>query len=119
MEELQSFLDRGTSFEGRIAFSGRVRIDGDFKGEASADGTLVIGETSTVEATLELESLIVNGTFRGSVLARERVEVGPEGVVEGKVQTAALAVADGARVDASIEMTRPTPERGSEDRAGR
>ena len=78
-DALQSFLDSGTAFEGKVAFSGVVRIDGHFKGEALADGTLVSGETGTVEADLELATLVVHGTFRGNVNAREVVELTPTG----------------------------------------
>lgn len=105
-EPLQSFLDSGTSFEGKVAFSGVVRIDGHFRGEASAKGTLVIGETGIVEADLELASLVVHGTYRGSVSAREVVEVSATGLVEGSVSTPRLIVAEGARINGAVEMTR-------------
>jgi cytoskeletal protein CcmA (bactofilin family) len=103
-EGLQSFLDKGTSFEGKVAFSGVVRIDGHFRGEASADGTLVIGETGTVEADLELSTLIVHGTYRGKVRAKERIEVASTGVVEGSVTTPRLTIAEGASIDAAVHM---------------
>lgn len=111
-DTLQSFLDSGTSFEGKVAFSGVVRIDGHFSGEASADGTLVIGDTGTVDADLEVSSLVVHGTFRGTVTAKDVVEIASTGVVEGKVVTARLSVAEGAQLNATLEMgekRRPAP----------
>ena len=55
---LHSFLDGGTRFEGKITFTGTIRLDGAFKGEASADGTLVIGmdaaDSDGVPVTSEL-----------------------------------------------------------------
>jgi len=104
MSDLQSFLDSGTAFEGKVAFTGVVRIDGHFRGEANADGTLVVGETGTVEADLEVSSLVVQGTYRGNVHAKEVVEVAATGVVEGSVTTARLTVAEGAQVNAAIHM---------------
>ena len=112
-DALQSFLDSGTAFEGKVAFSGVVRIDGHFKGEALADGTLVIGETGTVEADLELATLVVHGTFRGNVNAREVVELTPTGVIEGQVKTASLRVAEGAALTAQIEMIKGPPPRST------
>lgn len=103
-DTLQSFLDSGTSFEGKVAFSGVVRIDGHFRGQASAEGTLVIGETGTVEADLELGCLIVHGVYRGKVRAKEIVEVAGTGRVEGSVSTPRLIVAEGAQLNAEVEM---------------
>ena len=102
--EIQSFLDSGTSFEGKVAFSGTVRIDGHFRGEINATGTLVVGETGTVEADLELATLVVHGTYRGKVKAKDVVEVAPSGVVEGCVTTPRLRVAEGACINAAVEM---------------
>jgi cytoskeletal protein CcmA (bactofilin family) len=103
-DPLQSFLDQGTVFEGKIAFSGAVRIDGHFKGEAAAEGTLIVGEAGTVEADLQLRTLIVQGTFRGSVKAKERVEVSATGVLEGDVDAPSFVVAEGARIEGSVRM---------------
>jgi cytoskeletal protein CcmA (bactofilin family) len=100
--ELQSFLDAGSEFEGKVAFSGVVRIDGHFRGQASAEGTLVIGEGGLVEADLELSTLIVHGTYRGTVRAKEMVEVAATGRIEGDVSTARLMVAEGAEINGSI-----------------
>ena len=72
-EELQAFLDVGTSFEGKVSFSGTVRMDGHFKGEGVAEGTLVVGETGTVEADLTVRSLIIRGSVIGNIIAKERV----------------------------------------------
>ncbi len=106
-EPLQSFLDQGTVFEGKIVFSGEVRIDGHFKGEACAEGTLVIGEKGRVEADLELRRLTVHGCFKGSVKAKERVEVAAGGEIEGEVDAPSFVVAEGARIHARVRMGEP------------
>ena len=103
-EELQAFLDVGTSFEGKVSFSGTVRMDGHFKGDGVAEGTLVIGETGTVEADLTVRSLVVRGSVVGNIVAKERVEVGPNGRIEGRIRTPQLKVHEGGRLSARIEM---------------
>ncbi len=108
-EPLQSFLDQGTVFEGKIVFSGEVRIDGHFKGEASAAGTLVIGENGTVEADLELRRLLVHGHFKGSVTAKERVDVSASGRIDGDVSAPCFSVAEGAQITGRIHMGEPRP----------
>ncbi|MGH9886130.1 MAG: bactofilin family protein [bacterium] len=106
-EGLQTFLDSGTSFEGKISFTGAVRIDGHFRGSASADGMLIVGETGTIDAKLDVRSLVVLGSVVGEVVAKERVEVGPQGRVDGVVRTPRLKISDGAQVSARIEMGEP------------
>ena len=103
-DELQAFLDVGTSFEGKVSFSGTVRMDGHFKGDAIAEGVLIVGETGTVEADLSVRSLVVRGSVVGDVVAKEIVEIGPNGRIEGRVSTPRLKVHDGARVTARLEM---------------
>ena len=104
---LQTFLDSGTSFEGKISFTGAVRIDGHFRGSASADGMLIVGETGTIDAKLDVRSLVVLGSVVGEVVAKERVEVGPQGRVDGVVRTPRLKISEGAQVSARIEMGEP------------
>jgi len=104
---LQTFLDSGTSFEGKISFTGSVRIDGHFRGSANADGTLIVGETGTIDAKLEVRCLIVMGSVTGEVTAKERVEVAPHGRLDGVVRTPRLRIDEGARLTARIEMGEP------------
>jgi cytoskeletal protein CcmA (bactofilin family) len=111
-DQLQAFLDSGTSFEGKIAFSGVVRIDGHFQGDISAEGLLVIGETGLVEANLQVGSLVVQGTIVGDVTAKERVEIGPSGEIEGSVDTPLLKVVEGGRVAARVAMGEPVAAKG-------
>lgn len=101
--EFQSFLDNGTSFEGKITLVGLVRLDGHFKGEVDADG-LVIGESGRVEAKLSVRNLVIHGSVTGEVTAKERIEIGPTGSIDASVHTPKLKVAEGARVNGSLSM---------------
>ena len=103
-EQLQAFLDAGTSFEGKISFNGVVRIDGHFRGEINAEGLLVIGETGVVEAKVQVGSLLIRGTVVGDITAKERVEIGSSGDVEGSVVSTILKVEEGARLVARVAM---------------
>ncbi len=104
MTALQGFLDRGASFQGKMCFSGVVRVDGHLQGEIRSDGTLVVGETGVVEATLQVGSLIVHGVVVGEVKAEDLVEVGARGKLDGSVEAARLKVDEGARISAKIAM---------------
>ncbi len=105
-DKFRAFLDSGASFEGKLCFTGSLRVDGHLRGDISSDGTLVVGETGVVEATLQVAGLIVHGTVIGDVRAEERVEIGPAGQIEGSLETPSLKVEEGARVSAKVTVGR-------------
>ena len=108
-ESLQSFLDAGTSFEGKIAFTGTIRIDGNFKGEVNAEGTLIIGETASVDASVSVGSLIVHGKVSGECTASELLHIGPKARIEGSVKANRLQIDEGAQLTAKVEMGKAAP----------
>jgi cytoskeletal protein CcmA (bactofilin family) len=103
--DLRAFLDRGASFEGKVSFSGLLRIDGHLRGTAQSDGTLVVGETGVVHADLEVGTLLVRGSVTGAVRAQERVEIAPTGRLEGEVETPMLSVQEGGELQARVAMS--------------
>jgi cytoskeletal protein CcmA (bactofilin family) len=103
--DLRAFLDRGASFEGKVSFSGLLRIDGHLRGTAQSDGTLVVGETGTVQADIEVGTLLVRGSVTGAVRAREKVEIAPTGRLEGEVETPVLSVQEGGELQARVSMS--------------
>ena len=59
-------LGRGVRLEGKLTFSGTVRIDATFQGSILTDGVLVVGEQAKVEAPrfvrwLEAEARVEQG----------------------------------------------------------
>jgi cytoskeletal protein CcmA (bactofilin family) len=74
--EITALLGRGTHFEGKLQFEGRVRIDGTFKGEIRGDDALVVGDGADVEADIEVGMVIVKGgSLRGNVRAAHSIEL--------------------------------------------
>jgi cytoskeletal protein CcmA (bactofilin family) len=74
--EITALLGRGTRFEGKLHFEGRVRIDGTFKGEIRGDDALVIGEGAEVTADIEAGMVIVKGgSIEGNVRAAHSIEL--------------------------------------------
>ncbi len=105
MDSLQGFMDSGASFQGKMCFTGVVRVDGHLQGDVSSHGTLVVGETGVVEATLQVGSLIVHGVVLGDVKAEDRVEIAANGQLEGSIECTRLVVEEGAQIGAKIVMT--------------
>lgn len=91
-------------FEGLLSFRGHARVAGSLSGEVAAEGSLELTETARVDARIEVDELVVAGSLSGEVHARERVELLPTAHVRGRLRTPRLAVADGARLEAQLEM---------------
>lgn len=103
--EITALLGQGASYQGKLTFEGRVRIDGEFDGEVFSPGTLVIGEGAEIRGTLDVGVLIVlGGEVWGKVHARELVEVHAAAVVHADVETPQVFIDRGAIFDGRCTM---------------
>ena len=73
--ELNALLGRGSEFEGKLAFEGKVRIDGNFTGEISTNDMLVIGDGAKVSAEISCGTVVVEGEVIGNSKATSAVEI--------------------------------------------
>jgi cytoskeletal protein CcmA (bactofilin family) len=98
-------------FRGGLHLEGR--IVGDVRGEPGSAATLTIGKEGVIEGCVNVDTLVLNGTVRGDVTGRERVELGTTATVEGNVSYKVLQMQAGARVDGRLIHT-PGGEGGPE-----
>ncbi|MFK7985848.1 MAG: polymer-forming cytoskeletal protein [Sandaracinaceae bacterium] len=106
--EIQALLGKGTEFEGVLAFEGRVRVEGAFKGKVFSEGILILGDGAEVEAEVEVGTLIVRGgTLRGNVRASQLVEIHAEGAVHGDIEAPQFDIDKGCVFEGKVQMTRP------------
>jgi cytoskeletal protein CcmA (bactofilin family) len=103
--ELNAFLGKGCSYEGKLTFEGRVRIDGVFKGEIFSNDTLEIGKDAQVEAEIDVATLVIGGRVTGTVHARKRCELQAPARVQGSITTPSLVIAEGVVFDGTTSMS--------------
>lgn len=94
-------LGRGVKLEGKLTFSGTVRVDASFQGSIVTDGVLVVGEGGRVQADITCGTVIVEGEVTGNVVASAAVELRPSARMRGDVETPSLAVERGAFFEGS------------------
>lgn len=99
-------IDAGASFEGLLTFRGAARVDGQLTGRVVADGCLVIGPRGRVEATIEVDELVVAGELTGEVVARGRVEILASGRVAGRLRAPSFSLAEGCVFDGQWETVQ-------------
>ena len=89
------------------AITGRedLYLDGTMEGTIRVpESRVTIGPNGRVAADIEANEIIVEGSVRGSLQARTRVELRKTGTVRGDVVTRGLAIQEGARFSGKIEM---------------
>jgi cytoskeletal protein CcmA (bactofilin family) len=104
---IRSLIAQGSRIEGNLKFSDGLRIDGEVVGNTSANADqpsiLVISEAAVVEGEVRADHVIVNGTVRGPVHARELLELQPKARIEGDVFYKALEMHQGAMIAGQLK----------------
>lgn len=113
--KISGFIDKDTEIVGDIKFKENFRIDGAFKGKILAGGGLIIGETGEVDADIDVTSIAVNGRVKGSIKAKERIEIFSKGRVIGSVAAPKLIIEDGAFFQGSCQMEMKSLESKSRE----
>jgi cytoskeletal protein CcmA (bactofilin family) len=94
--DLSGFLDKDMVMKGEISFKETLRIDGRFEGTIRSGKNLIVGESANVDAEIEVESLYVSGTLRGSARVSNRIELASTARVQSNLSTSTLRVEEGA-----------------------
>jgi cytoskeletal protein CcmA (bactofilin family) len=102
--ELNALLGRGSEFEGKLAFEGKVRIDGTFTGEISTNDTLHIGEGAKVSAEISCGTVVVEGEVTGNIKATSAVELHRPAKVRGDIASPSLMIEKGVIFEGRSKM---------------
>ncbi len=104
--EVEAFLGKNTSFEGKMGFEGMARLDGKFDGEIFSGDVLIIGETATVNAEINVNSLLIDGRVSGNVSATGKIEIHSTGNLYGNINTPTLVIEEGGLFDGTCKMEK-------------
>lgn len=111
-DEINAFLGVGTTYRGRLDFTGSVRIDGVFEGEVESEGTLVVGREAVITGQVKVGQLVLGGTLTGDVTASVRVLLHKTARFKGVMHTPALSVEEGAVLEGQLGMSNPASPEG-------
>jgi len=103
---VDTLVGGNTSISGDLSFSGRCHVDGDIKGNISADSdsnsALSISEDGNVEGGVSVPFVVLHGIVRGDVIASQRVELGPTARVIGNVYYNLIEMKVGAEINGKL-----------------
>ena len=103
---VEAFLGKNTSFEGKMGFEGMARLDGTFDGEIVSGDILIIGETATVNAEVNVSTLAIDGKVSGNVSATSKIEIHSTGKLYGNITTPILVIEEGGLFDGTCKMEK-------------
>ncbi len=103
---IDTLVGSNTRVSGDVEFSGGFHVDGYIKGniqtDESTESVLSISEHGTVEGSVSVPHVILNGTVKGDVIANERVELGTTARVIGNVYYNLIEMAIGAEINGKL-----------------
>ncbi|MBI3670174.1 MAG: polymer-forming cytoskeletal protein [Acidobacteria bacterium] len=111
---LTSTTDRSTArlgaslhVNGEISGNEDLHIDGSVEGLVQLeDRKLTVGASAKLTADVVAREVVVYGSVKGNLRARDRIEIKKDGSVIGDLTTARIMIEDGAYFKGSIEIDR-------------
>ena len=104
--EVEAFLGKNSSYEGKMGFEGMARLDGKFDGEIFSGDMLIVGETATVNAEINVSTLVIDGKVSGNVSATSKIEIHATGKLYGNITTPTLVIEQGGLFDGTCKMEK-------------
>ena len=105
-DQINSFLGKDTEFEGKLSFTGAVRIDGVFEGEIFTKGTLIVGEKAIIKSDIHTSRIIISGEVHGNIVAENSVIICAPGKVFGNIQSPILTIDEGVIFEGNCQMQK-------------
>jgi cytoskeletal protein CcmA (bactofilin family) len=93
--------------KGEISGNEDLHIDGSVEGLIQLDDRkLTVGASAKLTADVVAREVVVYGSVKGNLRARDRIEIKKDGSVVGDLTTARIMIEDGAYFKGSIEIDR-------------
>ena len=100
-------LGASLHIKGEISGNEDLHIDGSVEGLVQLeDRKLTVGASAKLTADVVAREVVVYGSVKGNLRARDRIEIKKDGSVVGDLTTARIMIEDGAYFKGSIEIDR-------------
>jgi cytoskeletal protein CcmA (bactofilin family) len=111
---IDTLIGKGVRVQGDIEFLGGMHLDGAVAGNVRSnpapDATLSVSEIGSIDGSVEVPNVILQGQVRGDIRAAERVVLGPTARVEGDVYYGIIEMTLGAQITGKlVRLAPPAP----------
>ncbi len=108
---IDTLIGKGVRVQGDIDFLGGMHLDGAVAGnvrsDPAPDSTLSVSETGSIEGSVEVPNVILQGQVRGDIRAAERVVLGATARVQGDVHYGVIEMTLGAQIMGKLVRIAP------------
>ena len=101
-------------FEGSLKLKGDFRINNEFRGVLSTDGTVTIGPNGSIEGDIIARQVEIEGAVVGNISARRMFVLRSTGKLHGDVETACIHIEPHAFFQGGTKMVQPLAEAASQ-----
>jgi cytoskeletal protein CcmA (bactofilin family) len=119
---IDTLIGKASRVHGDLEFAGGLHLDGSIAGNVRADPVegsgLSISETGSIEGNVEADNVMLNGTVRGNIVARERVVLGATAKVQGNVYYGVIEMTLGAQIMGKLTRISERSGESVPERAG-
>ena len=110
-------LGASLHIKGEISGNEDLHIDGSVEGLVQLDDRkLTVGASAKLTADVVAREVVVYGSVKGNLRARDRIEIKKDGSVIGDLTTARIMIEDGAYFKGSIEIDRTATKEDADDK---
>ena len=100
-----TLISEGCRISGTIDGDGDFMVSGEVIGDCDLSGTVTLTARGRWKGTLKAGAVIVAGTVEGDVVSPGRIEISDTANISGTVTGLAIAVAEGAVVQGTMQTT--------------
>ena len=108
---IDTLIGRASRLQGDLEYAGGLHLDGEILGNVTAvsgtNSSLSVSDTARIEGSGEVPHVMLNGTVRGDIHARERLILGANARVEGNVSYGVIEMTLGAQIMGKLTQYPP------------
>jgi cytoskeletal protein CcmA (bactofilin family) len=102
-------LSEGSQLVGDLIVPGGLVVSGSVRGDGQIGAALQIARGASWEGRVMAQCAVIAGTLVGEVLVTDKLEVGANAVIRGRVTARTVAIARGAVLDGELNVTSGEP----------
>jgi cytoskeletal protein CcmA (bactofilin family) len=103
---IDTLVGKAARVNGDVEFEGGLHLDGRVAGNVRAVGppgaSLSVSEHGSIEGSVEVPNVTLNGSVKGDIYATERVILGPRARVQGNVHYGVIEMTLGAEIKGKL-----------------
>ncbi|MCQ6558843.1 bactofilin family protein [Paenibacillus mendelii] len=106
-----TLIGPGTQVEGHLLCESSIRIEGEYRGDITCQGDVIVGECGVARANITSKDVIVAGKVFGDIVTQGRLTITASGQIHGNVTANSLLIQDGGLLNGICQMERTAESR--------